>query len=253
MQHEPGMGPSQRLIFGVLWLEALSRTRCTARWAGIVGVDAFEKLEELNRAVALMQGADNLAGLDVQRGVEAGGAVALIVMGRALGGAGQHRQRRRGAVQRLDLAFLIDGQDDGALGRVEVQAADVVDLLDELRVGGELELSWRWGCSPNACQIRSTAFRVTPASRAIDRVDQCVASLGVLSSVLAMIASTCSSVIVRGRPGRGSSTSPSSRRSANRLRHFVTVGAETPSSSAISRLVNWPAAPSTIRARNASA
>ena len=52
---------------------------------------------------------------------------------------------------------------------------------------GSLEsfkVSWRCGWSPNACQIRSTAFWVRPTSAAIERVDQCVASLGVLSNVL---------------------------------------------------------------------
>ena len=37
-----------------------------------------------------------------------------------------------------------------------------------------------------------------------------------------------------GRPGRGSSSKPSRRRSADRLRHLVTVGRETPSCPAIS-------------------
>ena len=37
--------------------------------------------------------------------------------------------------------------------------------------------------APNACQIRSIADCVIPISRAIESVDQCVASLGVVSSV----------------------------------------------------------------------
>ena len=100
------------------------------------------------------------------------------------------------------------------------------------------QVCWRCGASPNACQIRITASGVIPTSRAIDRVDQCVASLGADSSVVITTRSTCSSVIVLGRPGRGSSNSPSSRLAANRLRHFVTVGREMPSSAAISALVN---------------
>jgi hypothetical protein len=34
-------------------------------------------------------------------------------------------------------------------------------------------VSWRWGYSPNACQVRITASAVTPTSLAIERVDQC--------------------------------------------------------------------------------
>jgi hypothetical protein len=52
--------------------------------------------------------------------------------------------------------------------------------------------------------MRCTADCVRPTSAAIDRVNQCVASLGVLSSVLTTTSSTCSSVTVRGWPGRGS-------------------------------------------------
>ena len=57
----------------------------------------------------------------------------------------------------------------------------------------------------------------------MDRVLQCVSPGGVVSSVFTMMASTCSSEIVRGAPTRGSSYSPSSRRSTNWLRHFATV------------------------------
>ena len=85
------------------------------------------------------------------------------------------------------------------------------------------QASRRCGWSPNACQIRSTADCVNPTSRAIDRVDQCVASFGVVSSVRTITSSTCSSLIVRGRPGRGSSSTPSSRRAAKRERHLRTV------------------------------
>ena len=67
-----------------------------------------------------------------------------------------------------------------------------------------LNVSWRWGCRPNACQMRMTESAVMPISSAIDRVDQCVASLGLASNVWITTASTCSSVTVRGRPDRGS-------------------------------------------------
>jgi hypothetical protein len=217
-----------------------------AELLGNVGVDRFEEFQELDRAVALVQRADDLARLDVERGVEAGGAVALIVVGGALGRPGQHRTGRRGSIQRLNLAFLIDGQHDRAFGRVEIQAADVVDLLDQLRVGGEPPLLAAVRLQPERMPDPHRRVRRHPRpARAIDRVDQCVASAGVDFNVAITTCSTCSSVIVRGRLGRGSSTSPSSRRSAKRLRHLVTVGRETPSSSAISALVSWPAAAST--------
>jgi hypothetical protein len=149
----------------------------------------------------------------------------------------------------LDLGLLIDAEDDGALGRIEVEPDDVLTLSMNCGSRESFQVSWRCGCSPNACQIRSTAFCVNPTSAAIDRVDQCVALPGVVSSVLTITSSTCSSVIVRGRPGRGSSVSPSSRCSAKRPRHLVTIGLVTPSRAAISVFFRPAAAASTIRAR----
>ena len=81
----------------------------------------------------------------------------------------------------------------------------------------------RWGLRPNARHIWLTAVCDTPAAVAIDRVDQCVASAGVVSRVRTSTSSITASVILRGGPGRGSSFSPSRRRCANRLRHFDTV------------------------------
>ena len=70
-------------------------------------------------------------------------------------------------------------------------------------------VSWRCGCSPNAFQIRSTADCVeadlgapSTASTNASRPS------GVVSSVLTITSSTCASVTVRGRPGRGSSVKP---------------------------------------------
>lgn len=87
-----------------------------------------------------------------------------------------------------------------------------------------LKSSIRCGLSPNVRQIRDTAVWFNPTLAAIDRVDHCVAPSGGDSSNVATItASTISSVILRGCPGRGSSTSPSKRFSAKRVRHLPTV------------------------------
>ena len=45
------------------------------------------------------------------------------------------------------------------------------------------QVCWRCGCSPKARQIRATALCESPSSVASERVDQCVASFGVVSSV----------------------------------------------------------------------
>jgi hypothetical protein len=69
-------------------------------------IDRLQELVKLDRAMAVVQLADYLAGREVKRRVQARGAVALVVVGRALRGARQHRQDRLSAIQRLDLALL---------------------------------------------------------------------------------------------------------------------------------------------------
>jgi hypothetical protein len=65
--------------------------------------------------------------------------------------------------------------------------------------------------------------------------------------------STCSSVILRGAPGRGSSDNPSNLWDANRDRHLLTVFRETPNTCATSPFEAPSAHASTIRDRKANA
>ena len=116
------------------------------------------------------------------------------------------------------------------------------------------QVACRWGLSPNARQIREIAVWLMPVARAMDRVDQWLSWLGGGSSrVVVITCSTWVSVIVRGRPGRGSSDRPSSRWRTNRPRHLVTVWGQIPSCSATALFVAPSAQASTIRARKASA
>jgi hypothetical protein len=75
----------------------------------------------------------------VEGGEQGGGAMADEVVGDPLDVAETQRQQRLGALQRLDLAFLVDTQDQRLVGRVEIQSDDVAQLLDEERIGGQLE------------------------------------------------------------------------------------------------------------------
>ncbi len=185
---------------------------------GNLAVDGLQELVELDRAMTLVQSTDHLAACEIQGGIEAGGPVPFVVMGRPLrsagasaGSAGCGRAPGSGSSHQRRAR-------NRSLGRVRVQPADVVDLLDELRVGRELELLLAVRLQSE--RLPGTPDRVLrrPQVRRQRRVDQCVASFGVLSNVVVTIRSTCSSVTVRGRPGRGSSNRPSSRRSAGRLR-----------------------------------
>src|ERR1035437_1617691 len=84
------------------------------------------------------------------------------------------------------------------------------------------------------------------------RVLQCVSPRGVDSNVFTMTASTCSSVMRRGVPGRGSSSRPSTRSSMNRCRHLPTVPGATRRRRATAVFVTPSAQASTMRARRAT-
>ena len=89
-----------------------------------VGFDGVEEFTKLQRAVTPLQLTDDLAGPGIERGEEAGGSVAEIVVGAAFGLAGAHRQQRRGTFERLNLTLLVHAQHQGAVGWIEVKAND---------------------------------------------------------------------------------------------------------------------------------
>jgi hypothetical protein len=51
-----------------------------------------------------------------------------------------HRQAGLGSIERLDLALLVDGKDNGVRRRIDIEPDHVAQLVDERGVFGELEL-----------------------------------------------------------------------------------------------------------------
>ena len=101
--------------------------------------DLLEEAQELLVAVARLAQLLDAAGGHLEGGEQGGGAMADVVMGGLLRQSEANREDRRGPVQRLDLALLIDADHDGLLGRIHIQAHDVADLGVQCGVGGELE------------------------------------------------------------------------------------------------------------------
>src|SRR6516164_11572571 len=97
--------------------------------------------DELLVAMALHVAADHGSVKDVQGCKQAGGSVPFVIMGHGSGASFLHRQAGLGAVESLDLALLVDGQDDGVRRRIDVEADDVAQLVDEFRVLGQFELA----------------------------------------------------------------------------------------------------------------
>jgi hypothetical protein len=82
---------------------------CTILPAGL-SLDRIEKANELMMPVALHAAANDLAVEHVEGGEQGGRAVALIVVGHGPQAPGLLRQARLGAVELLDLRFLVDAQ-----------------------------------------------------------------------------------------------------------------------------------------------
>ncbi len=62
-----------------------------------------------------------------------------VVMAASSGLARPHGQHRLTAIQRLNLALLIDAKHDGALGRRDVRPDDIPDFGNEVRIGRQFE------------------------------------------------------------------------------------------------------------------
>jgi RHS repeat-associated protein len=110
--------------------------------------DRVEKRDELDVRVAREATAMNLPARHLERRKQAGGSVALVVVGHAGGNAGTKRQDRLGAIERLDLRLLVHRQHQRPLRRIEVQADDVRHLAVELGIAAELE-----GLDPMRLQV----------------------------------------------------------------------------------------------------
>lgn len=73
------------------------------------------------------------------------------------------RQRFR-ALQRQDLTRLVDTRDDGVVGQVEIEADDIVDILDEERVSEQLGTCGAGATSGDGCSARCTYSEFLPMS-----------------------------------------------------------------------------------------
>src|SRR5262249_27921845 len=106
-----------------------------------LGLDGVQEADELLMAMALYASADDAAVEHVEGGEERGGAVALVVVGHGSELPWLHWQAGLGAVERLDLALLVERQDDGMRWRIDIELDDVLELGGELRIVGQLELA----------------------------------------------------------------------------------------------------------------
>jgi hypothetical protein len=105
-------------------------------------LDDVQKTDELLVGVALHTPADDVAFEHVKGGEQGGGAVPFIVVGHGAASPFLQGQAWLGSVECLDLTFLVHGQHDGMLRRIDVEADDISHFGGELRIVGQLELSY---------------------------------------------------------------------------------------------------------------
>ena len=103
-------------------------------------LDDVQKTDELLVGVALHTPADDVAFEHVEGGEQGGGAVPFIVVGHGAASPFLQRQAWLGSVECLDLTFLVHGQHDGMLRRIDVEADDIAHFGGELRIFGQLEI-----------------------------------------------------------------------------------------------------------------
>jgi hypothetical protein len=101
--------------------------------------DGVEEFSELRSAMARKAAPDHFSGGDIEGGKKRGRAVTHIVMGMSVHLPRTHGQKRLCAVERLDLALLVETQHDRSFGRIEVKPDDITHLFDTQRIGRERE------------------------------------------------------------------------------------------------------------------
>src|SRR5271166_4776269 len=94
-------------------------------------VDELEKPQEFSVPVTRHAFSDHLPVKHVERRKQRRSAVSLVVVRHGAGTALLHRQSGLSAVERLDLALLVHRQHQRLVGRIDVKAHDVFDLLYE--------------------------------------------------------------------------------------------------------------------------
>src|SRR5437764_1205746 len=129
--HDVGM-----LVGGIVVDDDMDRL-----FLGHSGLDDVQKADELLMAMALHTLANDLALKDIERREQGGDTMALVIMGYGASAPLLHRQTRLSAIKRLNLALLVDGQDNGVVGRIDVETDDLVQFGCKLRIVGQLELA----------------------------------------------------------------------------------------------------------------
>ena len=122
-----------------------------------------EEADELLVPVALHVAADDGAAEPIEGGKQRRCAMAFVVVGHRPSSALLHRQTGLGAVERLDLALLINREGDGVGGRIDIETDDVPPAAAPRPDRPPAERCWAAAGAYQACaSCRATALRRPP-------------------------------------------------------------------------------------------
>jgi len=159
-------------------------------------------------------GGDDRAFGNIQGGKEHGGAMPLVVVRHRAAATVLEGQAGLGAIQGLDLAFLIHVKDHGMLRRVQIQAHHVLRFVLKVWIPTELKGPDSVGCKPWAVQTRCTNVGFVRRCRVKMQVDQWVAEGDVVRVVVFRLRAMSAWRALGGRPTRGASWAMPDRQSA---------------------------------------
>src|SRR5512132_3845725 len=98
---------------------------------GDSSIDFFEEVQEFGRPVTLVAFADDEPRGDIECSKQRGRTMPHVAVRATFGYARHHRQDRLLAIECLDLALLIDAEDEGSVRRGKVKADNIAYLVDE--------------------------------------------------------------------------------------------------------------------------
>ena len=124
-------------------------------------VDEVEEFDPFLVPMARHARADDVARQRAQRRKEGSGPIPLVVVRHRTGPPLLDRQPRLGPVECLNLALLIDGEDERLGRRVEIETDNLVELLCEVRVVADL-------AGTDQVRLQAVAFPDTLDARRAD-------------------------------------------------------------------------------------
>lgn len=134
-----GMARQPRLHLLVLVRAVIVEDQMQLEILGNTRFEAVEERQKFLMSMAPLALGEDLARLDVESGEEGSCTVAGVIVGDAFDIPQAQGKIGLKSLQGLDLTLLVNAEDEGVIGRIEIEPDDVTHLLDEERIGGESE------------------------------------------------------------------------------------------------------------------